>query len=79
MPRKSATSSTLPATYGDAVLQLERLVDGLEADQLPLEELLGQYQRGSELLRYCRDRLQAVEDHVKLLGDGGSVKPWVAE
>ena len=51
MSRKSATSPTQPANYGDAVQQLERLIDGLESGQLPLEELLGQYQRGTELVR----------------------------
>ena len=47
MSRKSATSPTQPANYGDAVQQLERMIDGLESGQLPLEELLGQYQRGT--------------------------------
>ena len=79
MSRNSATSPTQPANYGDAVQQLERLIDGLESGQLPLEELLGQYQRGTELLRYCRDRLQAVEDQVKVLGEGGALQPWTAE
>ena len=79
MSRKSATSPTQPANYGDAVQQLERLIDGLESGQLPLEELLGQYQRGTELLRYCRERLQAVEDQVKVLDEQGGVKPWAAE
>ena len=38
----------------------------------PLEELLGQYQRGAELLHYCRERLQVVEDQVKVLDDSGA-------
>ena len=79
MSRKAPSSPALPASYGDAVLELEQLVAGLESGQLPLEQLLGQYQRGTELLRYCRERLQAVEDQVKLLDDSGAVKPWAGE
>jgi len=76
MPRKTAADPTQPASYGEAVAQLEQLVAALESGQLPLEELLGQYQRAADLLRYCRDRLQAVEEQVKLLDDGGAIKPW---
>ena len=65
MPRKSAPPT--PACYADAVQQLEALVARLEAGQLPLEELLGEYQRGAALLAYCRDRLQAVQQQVQEL------------
>ncbi|MDR1967178.1 MAG: exodeoxyribonuclease VII small subunit [Burkholderiaceae bacterium] len=76
MPRKAPASPEQPASYGEAIEQLEQLVAALESGQLPLEQLLGQYQRGAELLRYCRERLQAVEDQVKLLDESGIIKPW---
>ncbi|MEZ5607382.1 MAG: exodeoxyribonuclease VII small subunit [Burkholderiaceae bacterium] len=74
MTKKSPPIPAAPANYGDAVQQLEQLLAQLESGQLPLEELLGQYQRGAELLRYCRERLQAVEDQVKVLDDDGAVR-----
>ncbi len=79
MARKNANSEPQPASYGDAVQQLEQLVAGLESGQMPLEDLLTQYQRGTELLRYCRDRLQAVENQVKVLDEDGALKPWTLE
>lgn len=79
MSRKPSASAAAPASYADAVQQLEQLVSGLESGQLPLEELLGQYQRGTELLKYCRERLQAVEAQVRLLDEDGAVKPWTPE
>ena len=79
MARKTANSDTQPASYGDAVQQLEHLVAGLESGQMPLEDLLTQYQRGTELLRYCRDRLQSIEDQVKVLDESGALKPWTME
>lgn len=69
MPPRKTASPPLPATYGEAVAQLEQIVSGLESGQLPLEDLLGQYQRGAQLLAFCRERLQAVEEQVKRLDD----------
>jgi exodeoxyribonuclease VII small subunit len=37
--------------------------------------LLSGYQRGAELLQVCRERLQAVEDQIRVL-DQGAIKPW---
>ena len=72
MTKKTSPGADAPANYGDAVQQLEQLIARLESGQLPLEELLGQYQRGAELLHYCRERLQVVEDQVKVLDDSGA-------
>jgi exonuclease VII small subunit len=69
MPPRKTASPPLPATYGEAVAQLEQIVSGLESGQLPLEDLLGQYQRGAQLLAFCRERLQAVEEQVRRLDD----------
>jgi exodeoxyribonuclease VII small subunit len=67
-----------PASYELALAELDRLVQQMEAGQMPLDQLLDGYRRGAELLTFCRTRLQAVEDQVKLLDDG-VMKPWSAE
>ena len=66
-----------PARYEDALAELERLVQSMEAGQMPLDGLLDSYRRGAELLALCRSRLQAVESQVKLLEDG-QLKDWAA-
>lgn len=76
MPRKPDPEPAAPASYGEAVQQLEQLIAQLESGQLPLEQLLEQYQRGAELLRYCRERLQAVEGQVKVLDESGAIEPF---
>ena len=73
MSRKPA-APLLPATYGEAVTELEQIIESLESGQLPLEALLSQYQRGAALLARCREQLQAVEDQVKRL-DGQVLRP----
>ena len=67
-----------PASYELAVEELERLVQAMEAGQLPLDQLLASYQRGAILLKYCRARLQAVEQQVQVI-EGGSAQAWGEE
>ncbi|AMO24472.1 hypothetical protein GCM10027034_12560 [Ramlibacter solisilvae] len=67
-----------PASYEAALAELEQLVGQIESGQLPLEQLLSGYQRGAELLQFCRDKLQAVENQIKVL-DEGVLKPWTQE
>ncbi len=69
----------LPASYEAGLQELEQLVaEPSNRGQLPLDQLLGSYQRGAALLAFCRDKLQAVEDQIKVL-DAGSLKVWTAE
>jgi exodeoxyribonuclease VII small subunit len=72
------TELPLPASYEAALAELERLVGSMESAQLPLDQLLGAYQRGAQLLSFCRGRLEAVEQQVKKLEDG-QLTPWSAE
>jgi exodeoxyribonuclease VII small subunit len=67
-----------PVSYEAALQELEHLVTKLESGDMPLEQLLTQYQRGAELLKFCRDRLEAVEDQIKIL-DQGSLAAWTTE
>lgn len=67
----------LPTRYEDALAELERLVQAMESGQLPLDQLLDSYRRGAALLGFCRGRLQAVEQQVKVLEDG-QLADWSA-
>ncbi len=80
MPKASHPRSDpeLPATYEEALRELEQLVGRLESGDLPLEDLMGGYQRGAILLQFCRGKLEAVENQIKVL-ESGSLKPWVPE
>ncbi|MEO6362338.1 MAG: exodeoxyribonuclease VII small subunit [Caldimonas sp.] len=73
----SAAPAAAPASYEAALAELEALVAAMEAGQLPLEGLLTSYRRGGELLQYCRGKLEAVEQQVKVLEDG-QLRSWVA-
>lgn len=74
----SPATLPLPLTYEAALQELDALVGRLESGQLPLDELLVGYQRGAQLLAFCRGRLQAVENQIKVL-EGTELKPWAQE
>lgn len=72
---KKASPDAISSSYEQALEELERLVASMEGGQLPLDQLLDSYRRGAELLGFCRERLQAVEEQVKVL-EGGEMKSW---
>jgi exodeoxyribonuclease VII small subunit len=71
----NAPATAEPASYEAALAELDRLVQAMESAQLPLDQLLDSHRRGAELLGWCRQRLDAVEQQVKVL-DNGQLKPW---
>ena len=79
MPKAStATPSPAqaePASFEAGMQELEALVAKMESGEMPLEQLLSGYQRGAALLEFCRGKLQAVEEQIKVLDDG-VLKPW---
>ena len=78
-PKTTAPATTaagpMPVSYEAALEELEQLLQRLEASHTPLDQLLASYQRGNELLQFCRQRLDALEQQVKVLDDG-VLKPW---
>ncbi len=73
-PQQAPTQES-PPSYEIAVQELDALVQRMESSQLPLDQLLQAYQRGAYLLGFCRDKLQNIEDQIKVL-DEGQLKPW---
>lgn len=76
-PDPAAAGPAGGPSYEEALAELDRLVERMEAGQLPLDQLLDAYRRGAELLAVCRSRLQSVEEQVRVL-DEGQLKAWSA-
>ncbi len=73
-----ALKTTSPVSYEAALQELEQLAAQLESGQLPLDQLMSGYQRGAELLKFCRSKLVAIEQQISVI-DGDQLKPWVQE
>ena len=51
-----APKTASPVSYEAALQELEQLAAQLESGQLPLDQLMSGYQRGAELLKFCRSK-----------------------
>lgn len=74
MPKK-INSEDSPASFEDAMRELEQLVARMEAGELALEASVAAYKRGSELVRFCAAQLDKVESQVRVL-EGDMLKPF---
>jgi len=72
---ESPTPVEAPQSFEAAQAELDELVRAMETGQMPLDGLLSAYKRGAQLLEFCRSRLDAVEEQVKVLEEG-QLKPW---
>jgi exodeoxyribonuclease VII small subunit len=56
--------------YGEAMAELEAILDELEGDQLDVDLLAERVQRASELLKVCRGRIaRAQQDVDRIVSD----------
>ena len=53
-----------PASFEEAVAELESLVNAMDSQNMGLDQLLTDYKRGAFLVKYCRDRLSHVRKEV---------------
>ncbi|KAF3997753.1 exodeoxyribonuclease VII small subunit [Glaciimonas immobilis] len=72
---KNALSANHPASFEQAMAELEQLVAQMEAGELPLEASVAAYRRGSELVKFCAVQLDKVDSQVKVL-EGDMLKPF---
>lgn len=75
--RKSDTSdSATELSFEDALAGLEDIVEEMEGEQLPLEELIARYENGARLLKHCDSVLTGARKRVELitLADRETVK-----
>ena len=74
---KKSSKPKEPA-FESALAELEELIEGMEGDQLPLDELVASYEKGARLLKHCeevlakaRKRIAVIELGEKELASGG--------
>ena len=54
-------------SFEDALAGLEAIVEAMEHEQLPLEDLVAHYEKGSALLNRCESVLQAARGRIELI------------
>jgi exodeoxyribonuclease VII small subunit len=48
-------------SFEDAMADLEAIVESLESGETPLDEMMEKYEKGMDLLKLCRNRLNKAE------------------
>lgn len=72
---KKLSPAGQPASFEEAMAELDQLVAQMEAGELPLEASVAAYKRGSELVKYCAMQLDKIDNQVKVL-EGDLLKPF---
>jgi exodeoxyribonuclease VII small subunit len=67
-PSKAAEAARLESLpFEEAMKKLETIVDAMESDELPLEELLARYEEGMKLARVCQSKIADAELKIQQL------------
>ncbi len=51
--------------FEDAIERLEEIIERMETERVPLDDLLKDYEEGTNLLKVCRDRIGAARLRVE--------------
>ena len=60
--------------FEEALAEIDSIVSKLESGELPLDETLQMFQRGMELINFCSNKLDVVDEKLKTLMEGADGK-----
>ncbi|MEI6350966.1 MAG: exodeoxyribonuclease VII small subunit [Verrucomicrobiota bacterium] len=66
-------------SFEGAMERLEQIVEQMESNTLPLEEMLERYEEGTRLVKLCSEKLSAAEKRIEIITRNASGKPEIAE
>ena len=62
-----STSKKKQQSFEEALNDLEAIIENLETGDVPLADLVNQYEKGTRLLKTCHDRLNEAELKIEKL------------
>lgn len=77
-PRSTSSSDSEepePPNFEEAMRELEDIVHALESEPLPLDDLVGKYERGMNLLRQCREQIDSAQLRIEQITQRGDAPP----
>jgi exodeoxyribonuclease VII small subunit len=74
MPRKKASSTgDSGPDFEKAIAELEEIVAAMEEEELPLEELVARFEKGTKLLTSCENVLASAKKRLQTIAASQSV------
>jgi exodeoxyribonuclease VII small subunit len=67
MATRNSESKKQEPTFETSLDRLETIVGEMESDQLSLEDLIGRYEEGVRLVKFCGDKLAAAEKRIEII------------
>ncbi len=67
--QSDSTDDAADLRYGEALEELNGILEGIEEDRFDLEELGEQVNRAAALIRTCRDKIDATELQIQSIID----------
>ena len=77
MATKTPAAKSSEETFESAMSRLEQIVEQMESDQLPLEELLTRYEEGVKLVKVCEEKLAVAEKRIEIITRNAAGEPQV--
>lgn len=68
-PRKKPAGSGAQnrLSFEEALAKIEEIVEAMDSEELPLEDLVAQYENGSSLLKHCDSVLASARKRIELI------------
>tara|TARA_Y100001968_G_C18948250_1_gene521948 strand:- start:270 stop:530 length:261 start_codon:yes stop_codon:yes gene_type:complete len=65
MPTKKQTDLKDDLHFEDAIERLEKIIEKMENERVPLEEMLKDYEEGTKLLSVCKEKINIARKKVE--------------
>jgi exodeoxyribonuclease VII small subunit len=66
-------------SFESSIERLETIVEAMESDKMPLEELLVRYEEGIKLVKICQEKLETAEKRIEIITRDAASKPQIQE
>ena len=79
---KQDKNTTEEQNFEKALARLETLVEEMESGALDLDKMMSHFEEGSQLVKFCNQKLNEVEKKIELLvkkGDSTATEPFAPE
>ena len=69
MPAKKQTQKNESLNFEEAIERLENIIEKMEGERIPLEELLKDYEEGTRLLNACKEKINTAKEKVEKINN----------
>ena len=79
MAKAQTTVESNEHTFETAMQRLDQIVQAMDADDLPLDDLIVHYEEGIKLMQICETKLKAAEKKIEIITRKAQGAPQLTE